>query len=80
MNISLRIDEDTLERLDKTAKALDRPRSWVATEAINQFLSYQEHFIRMVEEAIAEADAGGPFLSHADVATASQARSKARAE
>jgi len=80
MNISLRIDDDTMSRLDKAAKDLDRPRSWVAMEALDQFLAYHEHFTRTVESAIAEAEAGGPFVSHADVVAASKARSKARAK
>lgn len=79
MNISLRIDESTLERLNKAAKDLDRPRSWVATEALDQFLSYHEHFTHAVETAIAEAEAGGTFIDHADVVAASKARSKTRA-
>lgn len=78
MNISLRIDDDTMARLDRAARALDRPRSWVAMEALDQFLSYQEHFTRSVEAAVAEAEAGGPFVSHADVVDASNARKEAR--
>lgn len=78
MNISLRIDDDMMTRLDRAAKALDRPRSWVAMEALDQFLSYQEHFARTVEKAVAEAEAGGPFMSHDEVVAASMARSKDR--
>lgn len=79
MNISLRIDDETMNRLERAAKALDRPRSWVAMEALDQFLSYQEHFTRTVERAVAEAEAGGQFVSHADVVAGLTARSKARA-
>jgi len=47
-------------------------------EALDQFLSYQEHFCRTVEKAVAEAEAGGPFMAHADVVAASKARKEAR--
>lgn len=67
-------------RFDRAAKALDRPRSWVAMEALNQFLAYHEHFTRTVESAIAEAEAGGPFVSHADVVAGARARSNARSQ
>lgn len=80
MNISLRIDDETMTRLDRAAKALDRPRSWVAMEALDQFLSYQEHFARTVEMAVAEAEAGGPFVQHADVVAAFKERGKARSK
>lgn len=78
MNISLRIDDGTMARLDRTAKSLNRSRSWVAMEALDQFLAYQEHFCRTVEKAVAEAEAGGPFVAHADVVAASKARKEAR--
>lgn len=80
MNISLRIDEETVKRLDKAAEALDRPRSWVATEAIEQFLSYHEWFTASVEKAVQLAESGGPFLAHEDVVAQSLARSKGRAK
>ena len=75
MNISLRVDDDTRARLDKIAERMDRPRAWVALEGIKQFLDYQEWFVRSVEKAISEADAGGPFVSHDEVvADAAQRR------
>jgi predicted transcriptional regulator len=80
MNISLRIDDETMARLDKAAQSLDRPRSWVAMEALEQFLSYHEWFTKSVEKAVATAESGGPFVSHDDVVAKSKARSKERAK
>lgn len=74
MNISLSIDDAMVQRLDNIAKSMNRSRSFVALEAMEQYVQYQEWFIASVEEAIAEADAGGPFLSHAEVVAQAEAR------
>lgn len=78
MNISLRIDEALLARMDRAAKALDRPRTWIAIEAIEQYLAYQEHFARTVEGAIADAESGTGLVQHDEVVESSKARSKGR--
>ena len=76
MNRSLRIDEAMRARLEKAAKDLHRPRSWVGIEALERYLSYHEWFVASVEKAVAKADNGGPFVSHDEV----MAKSKARIE
>jgi predicted transcriptional regulator len=76
MNLSLRIEDSLRARLDKAAKDLDRPLSWIGVEALEQYLSHHEWFVTSVERAIAAADNGGPFVSHDEV----MAKSKARIE
>ncbi|MBT3071423.1 hypothetical protein KKP04_11165 [Rhodomicrobium sp. Az07] len=78
MSLSLRIDDALRARLEKVAKDLDRPMSWIGVEALEQYLSYHEWFVASVEKAIATADAGGPFISHEDVVAESEVRIKAR--
>lgn len=74
MNISLSIDELMVQRLDTIAKAMNRSRSFVALEAMEQYVGYQEWFIASIEAAIAKADAGGPFITHEEAVARSQQR------
>lgn len=78
MNISLRIDDELKARLEKAASELDCSVSRLAIEGIRQQVDYHEAFVRAVDEAIAAADGGGPFVSQADVESKSAARWKAR--
>lgn len=55
---SVRLDDQTLERIGQMAKAMDRPRAWLMAQAIKQYVEREEHFIKQVEEGIAAADAG----------------------
>ena len=55
---SVRLDDDTLERVGKMAKSMDRPRAWVMAQAIKQFVDREEWFINEVNEGIRAADAG----------------------
>ena len=55
---SIRIDEKTLGRLDRLARAMDRSRSWVISQAIERYLEYEAWFDDRVRDGIAEADRG----------------------
>jgi predicted transcriptional regulator len=76
MNISLSIDDAMVRRIDDIAKAMNRSRSFVALQAMEQYVSYQEWFIASVEEAMSEADTGGVFVSHAEMLADADAREK----
>jgi predicted transcriptional regulator len=58
MPISLRMPEDVVERLDKVAAVLERPRSWVILRAIRQYLADEGQEVLDVQEGIEEADRG----------------------
>jgi len=53
---SIRLDEKKLRRLDRLARTLDRPRSWVLSEAVDRYLDHEEWFAQEVARGIAEAD------------------------
>jgi len=55
---SVRLDENTLERIGQMAKVMDRPRAWLMAQAIKQFVEREEVYIKHVEEGIEAADAG----------------------
>lgn len=55
---SVRLDDETLERVGKMADAMDRPRAWLMAYAIKQFVEREEWFVREVEKGINAADQG----------------------
>ena len=55
---SIRVDEQVLDRLDRLAQTMDRSRSWVIAQAIEQYLDHEEWFVRAVEAGIEAADRG----------------------
>ena len=61
--ISLRISEDTKHRLDRLAGSTKRSRSFLASEALNEYLERHEWQIAAIDEAVKEADKG-VFVSH----------------
>src|SRR5260370_42272148 len=56
--VSIRVPADIIETLDKTAAALERPRSWVMLRAIRQYLADEGQEVLDVQEGIAEAERG----------------------
>ena len=63
---SVRLDDETLERVGQIARSMDRPRAWLMAEAIRQYVSREEWFVREVERGVQAAD-GGKLLGHSDV-------------
>jgi len=63
---SVRLDEETLERVGQMAEAMDRPRAWLMAQAIKQYVTREEWFIREVEKGVKAADEGR-LIDHADV-------------
>ena len=66
--VTLRLDAETLKRLDKLAKATDRSRAALAAEAVRQFIDLNEWQVAAIEEGVREADAGR-FIDHARLKT-----------
>lgn len=63
---SVRLDDETLERVGQMAKAMDRPRAWLMAEAIKQYVAREEWFILEVEKGVKAAD-DGRLIDHADI-------------
>ena len=63
---SIRLDERKLKQLDRLARSIDRPRSWVLGQAIDQYIEHQDWFTREVERGIEQAD-GGELIPHDQV-------------
>jgi predicted transcriptional regulator len=64
---TLRLDEATLEALDRLAEKTERSRSWLATKAIEDYVALNAWQVGKIEAGIAAADRGD-FASDEDVA------------
>ena len=54
--VTLRLDDDLKQRLDRLSKATQRTKSFLAAQAIREFVDLNEWQIGEIEEAVAEAD------------------------
>ena len=64
---TIRVPDEVGERLNQIAQKLDRSRSYMAAQAIEDFVSREEWQLAEIEAGIAEADRG-EFASDDDVA------------
>ena len=65
--MTIRLDDEVKDRLDKLADSTQRSRSFLAAEAIRDYVVTQEWQVAEIHAALIEADAG-QFASDADVA------------
>ena len=57
-NMTVRLDDEVKERLDRLATSTHRSKSFLAVEAIREFVENNEWQIAEIEAALAEADTG----------------------
>ncbi len=60
MTTTLRLDDETNERLSNLAGATDRTKSYLAMQALKLFLENNEWQVQEIKQAVAEADSAGP--------------------
>ncbi|WP_332681121.1 CopG family ribbon-helix-helix protein [Bosea sp. (in: a-proteobacteria)] len=63
---TIRLDDETLARLDALAADTDRSRSWLAAKAIESYVALNAWQIEQIKAGLAEADRG-EFVSEADL-------------
>ena len=63
---TVRLQDDTAEKLDRIAEKLDRSRAYVAAQAIEDFIAREEWQLAEIEAGLAEA-VNGDFASEAEV-------------
>jgi len=56
--ISFRIPSDTVESLDELAESMDRDRSHVLNEAVENYLRLNEHHIKLIQKGLRAAERG----------------------
>jgi len=64
---TVRLDDEKARKLDRLASRLDRSRSWLAAQAIEDYLAREEWQIAEIEAGIAQAERGD-FASTEDLA------------
>jgi RHH-type rel operon transcriptional repressor/antitoxin RelB len=62
VNVTVRLDADTVTFLDELARSQDRDRSYLIKQAVAEYVSLHRWQIEEIERAVKEADAGD-FLS-----------------
>lgn len=55
---TIRLDDETLAKLDALAADTDRSRNWLAARAIQDYVELNAWQIQRIKEGIAEADRG----------------------
>lgn len=56
--MTIRVDTDLKNRLEKLAESTSRSKSFLAAEAIKEFIDLNEWQIQEIQSALAEADKG----------------------
>ena len=56
--MTLRLNEKTSQSLDVLAKAMDRSKSYIAAQAIDDFVKLNAWQVEAIEQGVSEADAG----------------------
>lgn len=64
--MTIRLDDEVKDRLDRLAEATDRSKSYLAAEAVRAYVEINEWQIAEVRAALKEADAGD-FADDKDV-------------
>ncbi|MYD97271.1 MAG: ribbon-helix-helix protein, CopG family [Gammaproteobacteria bacterium] len=54
--MTLRLDDDLKQRLDRLSRATQRTKSFLAAQAIREFVVLNEWQVGEIEQAVAEAD------------------------
>jgi len=66
--LTIRIDEETKQKLEELAEATARSKSYLVTSAINGFIEANEWQVKAIQKAIENADKpNAKFIAHEDV-------------
>lgn len=56
--VTVRVKPDVAARLEKLAQSMDRSKSYLAAEAIEEYLEIHEWQVQAIKEGVAAADRG----------------------
>jgi len=56
--LTFRANRKKVKALDRLAQALDRDRSYLLNQAVDQYLSVHEYHVQQIKEGLAQARAG----------------------
>jgi predicted transcriptional regulator len=61
-NISIRVNAETLARIDELAAKLDRSRNWVVRDMLQSSVDAYEQQVAVLEQRLQEAESGAATL------------------
>jgi len=64
--MTIRLDDELKEQLERLAAATRRSKSFIATEAIREFIELNEWQVNEIQQALEEADASD-FASESEI-------------
>ncbi|MEN8140626.1 MAG: CopG family ribbon-helix-helix protein [Thermodesulfobacteriota bacterium] len=56
--VSVRLDDATINDLDMMAKAADRSRAWLMSQAISQYVEHEAWQVKAIKKALKKMDQG----------------------
>ena len=66
--MTIRLDEQTKERLDRLAESVARSKSYLVTRALQDYLELNEWQVKAIKKAVSKADSSdAKFVAHEDV-------------
>jgi RHH-type rel operon transcriptional repressor/antitoxin RelB len=66
--MTLRLDADTLARLDELAQATDRSKAWLAAQAVKAYIAVNERQTQAIRDAVKRANRrDARFVGHEEV-------------
>jgi len=71
--MTIRIEPEISQRLDRLAQAMDRTKSYLVSDAIKEYLDLNEWQVEAIKEGIESADRG-ELTPHEDVLSEWQSR------
>jgi predicted transcriptional regulator len=66
--MTVRLSKDLKGKLERLAESTKRSKSYLAAEAIAEYVDLNAWQVEKIRKAIAKADAGGPFVSDDEAA------------
>jgi predicted transcriptional regulator len=67
--VSVRLDDETLKKLDLMAKAADRSRAWLMSQAVKQYVDHEAWQLDAIKKSLEKLESGkARFADHANVA------------
>lgn len=73
--ITARIDDETLEGLDRLAKELDRSRAWLVAKAVEKYVREETAFFAFIQEG-EDSFNRGDYVTHEELVAELDARYK----
>ena len=78
-NVTVRLDPETVKRLDQMAQAMDRDRSWLMSHAIERYIEDEAWQVEEIRKAVEKVKSGrAKLIPHDEVFTTLEAKIKER--